>query len=65
MQRLREIVNKIKEHEQAISELRVEYYKYVRPCNNTDCPFHTTFWDDHCSWTDFVTDCPNYKPKKE
>jgi len=65
MQKVKEIVNKIKEYEQAIEELRVEYYKHVKPCNNTDCPFHSTFWEGHCSWTNFVTDCPKYKPKQK
>ena len=65
MQKLKEIVNKIKEHEQEIEKLRLEYYKHVKPCDNTECPYHTLFFEDHCSWSNFVIDCQNYKPKEE
>jgi len=56
-----EIIKKKNELEAEIEQLKEEYLREVPPCENKSCGFYRPDCRNHCTWTHWVTTCPEYK----
>jgi len=55
-----EILQRKRELEEELEQLRKDYVRETSPCGNKKCAFYRENYKNHCSWTWWHTECPDY-----